>query len=174
MRCANPIQEACLSCRVASHIFVLPWQGRTIWLVYHHTLLVPSWGTLYCYRETSQVCRGDCSGHREDLGASSGPWGWRSDSSSKQAALKGEKVPWVLLLARSVHANPLNSTFSPCWLYYLWFFWRVGILNDPNDIESILIITFPLRAKSCLWKNFLNFLINLQWLYFAKALLCKP
>lgn len=53
-------------------------------------------------------------------------------------------------------------------------FWRVGILSDPNDTESILMITLLLRAQRCLLENFLNFLINLPWLYVAKDCALKP
>ena len=58
--------------------------------------------------------------------------------------------------------------------FIIFSFWKAGISNDPNDTESILIITLPLRAERCPWKNFLNFLINLQWLYFAQDCALKP
>lgn len=99
----------------------------------------------------SQVCRRDCSAHREILGASSRAGGWRSDSVSMQTALGGGRKFLGLLASKVSSSKP--TSFLPA-DFIISIFWRVGILNDPNDTESILIITFPLRAQSCLWKNF--------------------
>lgn len=68
-----------------------------------------------------------------------------------QTALGGEESSSSLFASKVSSSKP--ASFLPA-DFIISIFWRVGILNDPNDTESILIITFPLRAQSCLWKNF--------------------
>lgn len=109
----------------------------------------------------------------ESLGTSFRPRKQRADSAGV-TAVGGEKFPSCFQQGEFIQKW---VTDMECFLptdFITFSFWRVGILSDLNDIKSILIIAFPLREQSCQWKNFLNFLINLKWLYFAEDCALKP